>query len=37
MNKQNVPAQKKLYNKIRYMRTKFTAATLSVVPSIKKM
>ena len=36
MNKQNVPAQKKLYN-IRYMRTKFTAATLSVVPSIKKM
>ena len=37
MNEQNAQAQKKLYNKIRSMSSKLSAATLSVVPSVNKM
>ena len=37
MNEQNAQAQKKLYNKIRSMSSKSSAATLSVVPSVNKM
>ena len=37
MNEQNAQAQKKLYYKMWSMPSKYSAATLSVAPSVKKM
>ena len=37
MNEQNAQAQKKLYNKIRSVPSKSSAAAWSVVPSVNKM
>ena len=37
MNEQNAQAQEKLYNKIRSVPPKPSAATQTVVPSVNKM
>ena len=37
INEQNVEAQKKIYNTIRFMPSKSSAAIKSVVPSVNKM